>query len=344
MLICNDKILNHKAVKGDGTGHYEIDVDYKKLQAELRSAHGEILRFIRPGVFKKNSSGLMEPVPFMTVNLKSNRVTDKGESEYWLYADSVPKKKDGAYVLSRTAKFMGSDMVLSTKEDMDLIYFLVRLSEQYKRGDFIIDDPKKMARATADAKRTAAAINTALYGALSPLADDATMKEVAASWGLSNVDKKSGDEVRIEFEALLPKMDKAKKKNHRAKGSKEFLASLGNIDDEMRKRGLIRRGEDKGYIKYVGKIFKYVTGDTEEELLFIPNERTGGRFEYFCDVMLRENNLANWKNLKTLIIDEKYIDSITRMEDIRWLCKEEGINQKQKSLDSLKGELKEIYV
>lgn len=339
MLIVNNEIFNHNAPE------YKKTADrYKELRSELERAHGPIIRFIRPVKRLRSSTGLMEPVPYMTVNLKANVINSKGEAEYWLYTSgSLPKKKDGVFTLSRTALFMGEDMVLSTKDDMDLIFFLHELSQQYKQKDFIIDNPKADARAVADKKRTAAAINTALYGALSPLADDATMKEVAASWGLSNVDKKSGDEVRIEFEALLPKMDKEKKTNHRAKGSKEFLASLGNIDDEMRKRGLIRRGEDKGYIKYVGKIFKYVVGDTEEELEFIPNERTGGRFEYFCDVMLRENNFAKWKNLKTLIIDEQYIDSITRMEDIRWLCKEEGINQKQKSLDSLKGELKEIY-
>lgn len=343
MLICNEKILNHNAQKGDDSGHYELKVDYKRLQSELKKAHGPIIRLVRPGVFKKNSSGLMEPVPHMTVNLKTNRVNDKGESEYWLYADSMPKKKDGAYVLSRTAKFMGSDMVLSVQEDMDLLYFLVRLSEQYKRGEFIIDDPKAIARAKADVERNKAAVNAALFGSLSPLADDEKLKNVAASWGMSKVDEKTGDQIRLEFTGLLEMMDKEKKRNHRAKGTKEFLESLGNIDDEMRKRGLIKRGEDRKYIRYDGKTFKYVVSETNDELLYIPSDKLISRFDHLCDYMFREANTVKWNNLKKVIIDESFINDITRIEDLRWLCREENINQKQKSLDSLKSELKEIY-
>lgn len=339
MLIVNNEIFNHKDAKFKKTADR-----YKKLRSELESAHGKIIRFIRPVKRPRSSTGLMEPIPYMTVNLQANSVNPLGEAEYWLYADSLPKKKDGVFILSRTARFMGEDMVLSTETDMDLIFFLHDLSQQYKQKDFVIDNPKAKARAVADKKRNDAAVNTALYGALSPLADDEKLKNVAMSWGMSGVETKTGDQIRIEFEGILEKMDDQKKKDHRAKGTKEFLESLGNIDDEMRKRGLIKRGEDKKYIKYDSKTYKYVVSETNDELLFIPSKKMISRFDHFCDYMLKDANFARWANLKKVIIDEEFIDSITRIEDLRWLCREENINQKQKSLDSLKGELKEIYV
>ena len=119
MLIVNNEIFNHNAPEYKKTAER-----YKQLRSELERAHGEIIRFIRPVKRPRSSTGLMEPVPYMTVNLKANTVNPKGEAEYWLYCDSLPKKKDGVFTLSRTARFMGEDMVLSTKDDMDLIFFL----------------------------------------------------------------------------------------------------------------------------------------------------------------------------------------------------------------------------
>jgi len=342
MLIVNNEILNLQ------NPNDKRAIEFKRWQSDFRKNHEESVRYVRNKPVKKNKSGLAEKVTPHTIPMISSATASDGSQETWMYSPIIPPKKEGIFRLDRKGMLIGYDITFTLDRDIELLYYLTQKNNVFKKH-FKLDDPAAEARKRVEEERIKADINQALFATNSPLANDSKLMEVAAAWGIGELNRKDVSVVRFELRDRLVQLDLQQKKDPLVKGSKEFLASLGDIDDEIRKRSLIRRAIDAGKLKYEKREFYFIIAETPdrpaERLFYVPPEKTKDfdAFEYFCTQLLSPFNEAIWKKVKKVIIDSDYLNGITRMDDIRWLAKEESISQKQKSLDDLKGELIALY-
>ncbi len=340
MLIVNDKIVDLKATSGEFASYAK---DFREKMGAYRAKYGDVIRFLRKNAYKRNASGLTEPVVPWTISFKQTAVGKNGDTETWKYAKGTPRKKDGQYILTQPSHLMMADWNVSLLTDADLAYFVISKTQEFKNGTIYIDDPAAVARKQAAEKRREVELNNVLYGEMSPLADDDTLQAVAASWGVSNTDKKDPNVVRLELEALIRSREKEKNKDPNVKGVKEFLASLGNVKEEIRRRHLIKWGEDHHIIHYNGSSLYYELTATGDRLVYIPVNKLKGRFEYFCDQVLQDRNAKMWDELKHNLITQEYLDTIKKVDDIKWLCKESGIKYVGVKFQDLKQQISEIY-
>ena len=78
-------------------------------------------------------------------------------------------------------------------------------------------------------------------------------------------------------------------------------------------------------------------------MVHIPTPKTNSHFEHFCTQVFNPLNGELWRKVKAAAIDGDYVDGIKKMDDIRWLCREEDVNQKNKTLETLKSEVREKF-
>lgn len=343
MLIINNEVLNPKDLSDKKTK------DFLQFAKEFREEHAgkRYLRYIRNTPLQRNKSGLYEPVTPILFPRIATVPSFSGAPETWIYTETMPSKKEGMFVLREKSITLGYEVIVSLETQMDYIYWLENnpLFKKY----FKLDDPAAEHRMQVAIKRKTANLTQALYADNSPLSDDDKLKDVASAWGIPNVKNKEADTVRIELEDLLKQREAQKAKNPSVEGIDEFMSSLGNIDDEIRKRALLRRGVDSGIIEFDRKHWYYVIKGQEEEedirLVFIPMEQTREslHFKYFCKQILDDKNAKLWKQVKSALINAEFIDGINKLDDIRWICREEGISTHHKALDTLKDEVKAAF-
>ena len=212
-----------------------------------------------PVVFKSgkpikiNKTGLFEPprqewIPFSTT------INGENGSETWQYTSVLPIKKDNQWIFSERGRIYshGRKWKMDKNKDSELIYFMGELSPFVKSGKIILENKEHEARTLIDKEIGILDVKFFIYSDNSPLSVQATggeetLRIVASSWGVEDVDGKSLSEIQIA-------LHKAVEKSHptagtTGRGYTEFLSET-RVNELVVLRANVQRAIDKDLIEY----------------------------------------------------------------------------------------------
>ncbi len=335
MLIVNNEILDKSAKQGKNASAAEF---YRKSVKELREKYGDFITFYRPGVVKRNPSGALEPIPPMTVHLIGKHYGKDG-IEQWIYAESMPPKRNGIFEPQKTSIFMREFLRLSLSHDIELAFFLAYIAGEVESGMVKIKDEASEARKEYMEKRSRIDVDYLLYHEDSPLADVKYLKEVASAFGLLGVKNLTGEQTRVLLDKHLFNLDSKKSAGSGLVGSKEFVDMVRNNPELVKRRAFLGYCRDNNILQYnpTSRTFS-IPG---MEIMIVPpiygDEKNA--FLYFLDHIFKAPFQKKWQDIVRAGIDDKYLSSLKKLDDMKWLFDEFDIKFTGKSIKQLKGEI-----
>jgi len=228
---------------------YELSRFPKEIEAVEKHFHGKFpVKVVYP------------PDRIMPSKLKHNRRPDKPNSisfdlkatvktpvgtEVWRYAENIIIGEQGKkrYI---PKKFLFDGTKFLDRNDIELIYFLLRKSEYCLGGDnqgkmtkFMFEDLITEADKKAEKKKIETKINILLYGDDLALSEE-RLRQVAMAYGIKNVDTFTFSQVKILI---------SNKINESKTGADRFF-DMVNADEEIAARVSIQRAIDMDVLKY----------------------------------------------------------------------------------------------
>jgi len=348
---------------------------YKEAIAYLRKEYGQggrnnVITLVRRKEQKVNASGHLEETAPMVFPAKStpeiqfSRADEKhkdniGGMEIWAYSGNRPKRAnvgDDYQPDPKSIKFISHAQGFNMDTDMDLIYFLLYKSPKVyfqpaiaqgkvKRGDLIIDDPARKAKDKVRKERDILKLKNAVMAPepTYPLYSDENLRKVAAAWGLSSAMDEfySADTLRIQLEHAVKEGEKTKEKIGRGKGLAEFF-EMCNFDESVRKRAVIMFAIDAGLVVYDLAGHNYYYKSSKDVIVDVPAKHRADRFDYLSGHLENKINEKDWDLFKKEVINDEYLDKLS-FGDLKWLAQQDHMSVSQKSTDTLREELSEIY-
>lgn len=292
-----------------------------------------------------NPTGLKEEAPVFNI-LATARVEGSNGLEEWAYTERLKRDNalgmyvpDSNYVTGRPIK--NGELQVPHKR-ADLIFFLMEKSRQYGKS-FVVDDKVKQAAERVEKKARKADLEAAIYSSLSPLKDDALLRDVAAAWGIPNADTEAIPILKEKLESKVLTNENETSVNKTAWGIDVFLEKI-NSGGEMKRRAVARRALDQDIVVYDEMSFYFKLKDSNDKLMIVPQEAFNHREDYFVNQVLKENVESKrvWQVVKKEVITPELIDSWDKPSDYMWLVEEEGIPKNVKKEEKI-AKLKEIY-
>jgi hypothetical protein len=232
---------------------YKNEVIYPLLQKEIEAIekffHGKFpVKIVYP------------PERIVPSRLKHNRKPDKPTSmsfdlravvktpngaETWRYAENVltdgmGKKK----YMPKKFRFDGARHL--TRNDIELIYFLLRKSEYCQGGDnqgrmvkFMFEDLVTEAEKKAASKKIEAKISGLLFGEDFGLPEE-KLRLIAKAYFINNIDKMALAQVKNALDNKI----------HETKDGPDKFFDMVNAEDEIKTRVSIQKAMDMGLLKY----------------------------------------------------------------------------------------------
>jgi hypothetical protein len=214
----------------------------------------------------------------ISFDLKSVVKTPTG-TEVWRYAENVIVNDKGVKRYT-PKKFLFHGSRWLKRNDIELIFFLLRKSEYCKGGDnqgpvikFMFEDLVSEAEKRAEKKKLTTKIDGLLYGEDFGLTE-VKLREVAKAYFIPNVDGLTLPEVKWKLENKI---------NETKDSPTEFFRMV-NADDEIKTRLSITTAMDLGFLvaETIGKTRRWVwkTKEGTQEICKVPPNKTPNEAMY----------------------------------------------------------------
>jgi hypothetical protein len=335
MLYCNDELVDLRKP------------EYKWLQKifdEIRQMSNpvKIKLLSLPGV---NPTGMKEPIPSTTWPYKASTVRE-GMSETWVYTKNKPNMIDGELKFSeRAIKIYDGALFLDTRNQTDLIYYIVYVSGLLQKG-FQLEDLEKEAEETIVEMSSETALVFYLTSELSPLLENTNkLRDMASSWGIPNAETIGINQLKLKLKdvVLVSQANYATTK----RGIKEFTDEIRNMDTITKFRALLQKAIDRKLIGF----------NNQQNAWFWLDASTGEFSEFIVPIMPIQISQKNEilfeyfrQHAELFEIIEKSLSTVVNKEGTRYshmtwpqlksyASKERGINTKDKTQKQVLEEL-----
>jgi hypothetical protein len=287
MFIVNGEILSRKQTP-DLFKWYEKQV--KEINESVDGDYVVFSAFKKPR-FETDDSGRRKRVqryksvpPISTINIEEfGNLT-------WIYVPGTNsvKNENGMMVpLNPKPFYIGNDQSYHKVNDKDIIFFLMKISEATKNGKIFHVDRKRNSILEANASAIAAEAQYLLYHNSSPISPENTgnedsIRDIAISFGVSNVDDLHIAEVRNELWKLILLKEKTRDKS--TYGYMGFIEAANKIKDSS-KRAVIFSSIEKNMLKFnesERKWYLSIDGAFDKFLCAVP----ANKFKYSKEVLI----------------------------------------------------------
>ena len=152
-------------------------------------------------------------------------------------------------VTERNFLVRDGERAINLDNEPDFAYFL-QFHNVVRAGQFYVHDIAKTATQKASAYKSEQKVRDLLWSEHSPLSQDIeSLKKIARRWGLSNIDKRTPDEIRVELFESVMSGDEAKKQNKHIRGVQEFLVDT-QLGANVKAGELVSIAEDRSVLVY----------------------------------------------------------------------------------------------
>ena len=332
MLLVNWEVFN----TSDTEGKYAEEIKhYEKATKGIRNKYGSTIRFVNMQVAKDLKG---QPIPPCTLLL----VARDGLTE-WAYTENsgnVRIMKDGHKTLSRKSIIMQhGELNVNLDTDIDLAYFIIEKSSQFRKGYIAIDDVREKQEEIVRKEKDAIKLKAAIYGDASPLTSEPTLRQVCHSLGISGADKATEAGLRIKLEAFIEAEDK--RKDVRGMTTANFLEFI-NMADEVNRRGIVGKAVARKILDYT-KMHGWIWAVSRNTVVRVPDTRYGDRFAYLCEFFANEANKETWDALVKELAEQGYFEDDQPYDELKWLAKMYGIPISQIKKTELAGKIREHF-
>jgi hypothetical protein len=334
MLYCNDELVDLRKP------------EYKWLQKifdEIRQMSNpvKIKLLSLPGV---NPTGMKEPIPSTTWPYRNSMIRD-GMSETWVYTKNKPNVIDGELKFSeRAIKIDDGALFLDTRNQTDLIYYIVYVSGLLQKG-FQLEDLEKEAEETIVEMSSESALIFYLTSELSPLLENTNkLRDMASSWGIPNAETIGISQLKLILKdvILVSQANYATTK----RGIKEFTDEIRNMDTITKFRALLQKAIDRKLIGFNNQQNAWFwldasTGEFSEFIVPIMPIQISQKNEILFEYFRQHAELFEIidKSLSTVVNKEGTRYGHMTWHQLQTYASERGINTKGKTKDKVQEEL-----
>jgi hypothetical protein len=346
MILINAQQLQTHALTDESHPLHSQAVEYDRGVKYLQKTYGEQIKFIRPGFPRKTKGydakgnevpNMREDSNPMLIPLKAN-VQGKTGKETWEICDNSKLLPNNLWeATGRRSKSISEQIVVDTKNESELAFFIYYKSPIFSSGLLKIDDPAADARMEGDRARAELELQAALYQVLS---DEEQLKVVAQAYGMAGTANMHPDSIRKQLKTIVLNGETRKKSDASARGVKEFLEEL-KVTDSVRLRSLIKVAEDNKQIVWSPN-GKFMVGD--REICKVPQADHHRKFDYLCQHLLNPANRPKLQDLLRDIVTKEYLDKTTDEKTFGWLGRMMEIQTAFKKSEELKELVYGVFV
>jgi len=288
MLYLNGKYFDVNDINGENKEHVK---DYRDKVAKLRENYGRWLLVKTKDKDVKNPSGLLEPKKTITVPLVCT-IGGRNGTEEWAYSENAASVKDGQVLLdTRQLLVRFGEYMLDMDATPDLAYFLTEKHVFFKNGKLHIHDERSLAKVEADERRLRARLESSIYNDTSHLNVNRGMLEmVCKRWGVSDVQKKSKDQLQNQLYDKVLEADARYKKSRQGRNINDFLEDI-KVTDNTKLGALVYEAIEKGVIAFNSRYLQWEVNIYEGEkpiLTSVPTSDIGSKEEVLIDAVITD--------------------------------------------------------
>ena len=338
MILVNSRQLDSHALTDESHPLHSQAVEYDRGVKYLQKTYGDQIKFVRPGMPRKTKGydakgnevpNMREDSNPMLMPLKA-RSTGKTGTEIWELCEGSDLLPNNLWkATGKRSKSVSEHIIVNTKTDAELAFFLYYKSPVFKAGLLKIDDPVAEARMEGDRARAELELQSALYQVLS---DEEQLKVVAQAYGMAGTAKMHPDSIRKQLKAIVLNGEVKKRSDPSARGVKEFLEEL-KVTDAVRMRSLIKVAEDNKQITW-SPAGKFLIGD--REICKVPQADHHRKFDDLCQHLLNPANRPKLQDLLKDIVTKEYLDKTTDEKTFGWLGRMMECQTNFKKFDEIK--------
>jgi hypothetical protein len=344
MLYRNAVLFNEKSASKE-----EWDAYLAKLK-QIQTTFPKICKFKeRRGInIQRDSKGLPVSPPLFTIPAKST-INGPTGAEEWIYSPIPCTIKDGKVSIPTPYNYLGTnglgiqegELSYDRIADTEAIYYIVEKESMYKKGRYILEDKKAMAKKGTSEMQLKAQANFLIFHDNSPLSrsvdgNEHKMRTLASAYGIENAhdsDEMSFDEVQLALYEKVLKINNIDK----------FIFDSG-MGHETVKRAMIQKACDKEavFFSYADNKVKWTA--SHEVICEVPPQQVHNWFNYFCQYAIGNDKLMQY--IEGEAIDQKKYDpkqmDIMGYQEMQRLGNERGIKVIGIGKEDLRAELKKI--
>ena len=296
MFVVNGKMLSKKEQP-------ELFAWYQKKLDEIRKYPSDYYIFSssKTSQYEVDDHGRKRKIKrYKAIPPSSTIFNDEfSESQTWNYvvsANSVRNENGMLSIVNQHPFAIGARYNLHKENDIEIVFFLVYISEAVKNKHIFIIDKHRDNIEQAERSKIAAEAQFLLYHDTSPISPESVgsedaIRQIAMSFGVLGVIDKHLAEVRNSLWDRI--MDKEKTRDKGLFGFEGFLNAVSKIKDSA-KRAVILTAVELGFLYYEDlKWHLQIKGVETRELCNVPPNDEGEKKEYLIDYVLKNIEYFN---------------------------------------------------
>ena len=289
MFVVNGKMLSLKEQP-------ELFKWYEKLANKIKDYENEHFVFssTKIATYEEDDHGRKRKIKKFKSIPASSTIYNKefNESQTWNYvtsANSVRNENGMLTIVNQKPFAIGPRYLLHKENDVEIIFFLLHISEAVKNKHIFEIDKRKESKEKAAKSRIAAEAQYLLYHESSPVSPEVTgseeaIRQIAMSFGILGVVDKHLDEVRNDLWDKV--LGKEKTRDKGAFGFDGLIKAVNKIKDSA-KRAVILTAVEHGFLYYENfQWFIQIKGSATRELCNVPANDEKQKNEYLIDYVL----------------------------------------------------------
>lgn len=290
MFVVNGKMLSKKEQP-------ELFAWYQEKLDEIRKLPGDYVVFTssRIASYEVDDHGRKRKIKrYKAVPPSSTILNEKfSESQTWNYvasANSVRNENGMLSIINQYPFAIGSRYNLHKKNDIEIIFFLLYISEAVKNKHIFLVDKHKDNIEKAEKSKVAAEAQYLLYHETSPIAPETVgsedpLRQIAMSFGVLGVADKHLSEVRNNLWDKI--MEKENGRDKGVFGFEGFIKAVSKVKDSA-KRAVILTAVEMGFLYYEDlKWHLQIKGVETRELCNVPPNDEGEKKEHLIAYVLK---------------------------------------------------------
>jgi len=251
MLYINGELLNTRN-RQETYGRSDLVKTYHETIASLRGQFGDVLRVQTSQKMRVDAkTGFPRYPGTRGLILQKAVATDSGMDEF-VYSPTLLKVDDGVVKLKEPSLLvLRGETYIDIAKNPDLAFYCIHTGVVAKNGNlpgkFHIVDIEGMQRDEAEKIRIEGRFANLIFSAI----PEGNLRTLAKSWGISDVDSKPLDSVRVELHTKVLADEKSKLSGGRGdfRGIREFIESSEvRFYDQV--AALVSDAEDKKVLLY----------------------------------------------------------------------------------------------
>lgn len=337
MILINGQELPKNADKTHPL--YSYAREYKNDLASLKSRFPKgIIRLSRMGWPKFNATGLLEPVPMITIPMTCTADSEAGEAQ-WAYCDGRSTiLPNGLRELPTNKRMMkvGESLAIDLNKQPDLAVFIFKT--KFVGLELRIDDPETEAINKALARQGEIELGGVIWNGI---ANEEKLRMIASAWGVTGAAKTDIRILKAELEKRVLFLENHKQQNAAdlsRKGVKEFLDEVKG-DKDMMLRSLIQNSIDEKAMQWSMTSGHYLLKN--RKFLFVPSDYEGRHVDYIASYLSSPSNEEQLTIFLTEVLTAELIDGIDKI-GLAWLCSLYNVDTKGKAPVEQKEALKGV--